>query len=362
MFKGLKNFTISMVAGANVATATIMLLTGFSSYINPVNHAILAQAGLAFPILLFLNFGFFVFWLLCGLRYVWIPIAGFLSCCVPIRTYFPINIPHKAPDDAIKFMSYNVLGFNPLEGVQPDSNPMMDYIAESGADIVCLQEAGLWGDQEHYADSVLAPIYAYRDTTRILDADCLTLFSKYPIVEKERIPYESKTNLSVAYKIKMGRDTVLVINNHFESNGLTHDEKENFKEMVKGEMDGRQMKTESKLLISKLAETSRRRAPEAEAVARYVAKHQGESIILCGDFNDTPISYTRQVIADKLNDCYVATAFGPGISYHQSGFYVRIDNIMCSDDWKPYACKVDSKIKSSDHYPIYCWLQKQRKR
>ena len=121
------------------------------------------------------------------------------------------------------------------------------------------------------------------------------------------------------------------------------------------------MKVESKRLIDKLAETSKRRAPEVDAVARYIARHEGESIILCGDFNDNPISYTRRVIVDKLTDCYVATANGPGISYHLSGFYVRIDNIMCTPDWKPYGCTVDSKVKSSDHYPIYCWLQKQRK-
>ena len=55
----------------------------------------------------------------------------------------------------------------------------------------------------------------------------------------------------------------------------------------------------------------------------------------------------------------MASANGPGISYHLSGFFVRIDNILCSDDWKPYACKVDNSIQSSDHYPIVCWLKKQ---
>ncbi len=361
MFKGFKTFTLQMVAGANVATVAVLLLTGYASYVDPVSHPVLAQAGLAFPLFLFLNFGFFLFWLLFGLKQVMIPIAGFLLCCVPIRIYFPVNIPHSAPTDAVKVLSYNVLGFNPLEGSQPDSNPIMDYIAKSEADIVCLQECNLGGDHQVYSDSVLAPIYAYQDTMLIPNGDCIGIYSKYPIVAKERIPYQSKTNLSAAYWLKIGADTVMVVNNHFESNGLTHDEKENFKEMVKGEMSGKQMKTESVRLLDKLAETSRRRAPEADAVARFLAEHEGESTILCGDFNDNPISYTRREIAAHLTDCYVATAFGPGISYHLSGFYVRIDNIMCSSDWKPYGCRVDSKIKSSDHYPIYCWLQKQRK-
>ncbi len=361
MLGGFKNFTLQMVAGANVATVTMLLLTGFADYVNPVEHPVLAQAGLAFPVFLLLNTGFFVFWLLFGLRQVLIPIVGFLLCCVPIRTYFPLNVPHSVPAAAIKVLSYNVLGFNPIEGAQPGCNAIMDYIAKSGADIVCVQEANLWGDHQTYSDSVLSPIYAYCDTMLVPNGDCIGIYSKFPIVGKERINYDSKTNLSGAYRLKIDSDTVIVVNNHFESNGLTHDEKENFKEMVKGEMNGKQMKVESKRLIDKLAETSKRRAPEADAVARYIAHHEGESMILCGDFNDNPISYTRRVIADKLTDCYVATANGPGISYHLSGFYVRIDNIMCTPDWKPYACTVDSKVKSSDHYPIYCWLQKQRK-
>jgi UDP-2,3-diacylglucosamine pyrophosphatase LpxH len=60
----------------------------------------------------------------------------------------------------------------------------------------------------------------------------------------------------------------------------------------------------------------------------------------------------------ELTDCYVATANGPGISYHYNAFYVRIDNIMCSDHWKPYECKVDNSISASDHYPIVCKLQR----
>ena len=62
-------------------------------------------------------------------------------------------------------------------------------------------------------------------------------------------------------------------------------------------------------------------------------------------------------MAELLTDCYVATGRGIGLSYNQKGFYVRIDNIMCSDDFKPLGCKVDSKITASDHYPIYCWLK-----
>ena len=136
-------------------------------------------------------------------------------------------------------------------------------------------------------------------------------------------------------------------------------EKKEFKNMVKGEMGKDTMQNVSRMLAGKLAEATRKRAPQAEAVADYLKRHRGESIILCGDFNDNPISYARRTIARRLTDCFVESGFGPGISYHENRMYFRIDNIMCSKDWKPYNCKVDRKIALSDHYPMYCWLKKR---
>ena len=92
---------------------------------------------------------------------------------------------------------------------------------------------------------------------------------------------------------------------------------------------------------------------------KYVAEHSRYPTILCGDFNDSPISYTRRVLAEELTDCYVATGRGIGLSYNQKGFFVRIDNMMCSGSFEPYKCTVDDKIAASDHYPIYCWLKMQ---
>ena len=98
------------------------------------------------------------------------------------------------------------------------------------------------------------------------------------------------------------------------------------------------------------------RAPQVDAVAKYI-DNTPYPVVLCGDFNDNPLSYSRKTLAEKLTDCYVSSGFGPGISYNRHGMFVRIDNIMCSDKWKAYGCKVDKSIHYSDHYPIYCWLK-----
>lgn len=359
--KELKSFTLQIMIGANIATIAVMMLVGNADYINPVKFPMLSNMGLAYPVFLILNLCFLFFWLVFKRNKTFIPLIGFLVCYFPTRAYMPLNINKQIPDSAIKVLSYNVWLFNGWDKTG-NYNPTLQFIAELNADIVCLQEADSYSTYQEKIDSIMNHLYQYADTSRRKDGgDVLAIYSKYPIVKKEHIPYPSEGNHSTAFFLKMNTDTVLVINNHFESIRLSSKDRTNFKEMMKGDMGAMGAEKETKKLIYKLAEASKRRAPQADAVARYINEHKGMSIILCGDFNDGPISYTHRILAKSLTDCYIESGNGIGISYHHGGFYVRIDNIMCSDNWVPYGCKVDSKIKSSDHYPIYCWLKRRVK-
>lgn len=361
MIRKLKTLTCHVLAGANMATILVMLFLGYSDRINPVSFPILSNGGLLFPIFLILNFGFLVFWLIFKARWAWIPLVGFIICYGPTRRYCPLNIKQEPPKDAIKVLSYNVWLFAGWEDGKNDPNPILEYIRKQDADIVCLQESDNNEVGKEKLDSALGPIYQYCDTAKRGKGNTISIYSKYPILSKEHIEYESRGNLSAAFKLVIDGEEVLVVNNHLETTGLTVEEKSEFKTMIKGEMKAGKAESTSRQLVSKLGKASAIRAAQAQAVARYIAYHSDMPIVLCGDFNDSPISYAHRTIAEGLTDCYVETANGPGISYHHNGFYVRIDNIMCSAHFKPFACRVDNEIKNSDHYPIYCWLKKQPK-
>ncbi len=362
MFKRLKTFTLQMIAGANVVSIVLMLLVGFSDYISPVEHPLLSNIGLIFPAFLAINLAFFVVWMVLHWRGVIIPFIGFVLAYVPVRQYCPFNVGRDVPDDAIKVMSFNVWLFAGWEDKPSEPNPILTYIGEQEPDIVCLQESATNEVKQAVVDSMINPLYQYRDTIHSLgNRDVLTLYSKYPILSKERISYESYSNMTVAYHLDIDGQETIVINNHLESTGLTKEEKDNFKAMMKGDQDTEASKLTSKSLAQTLGRATAIRSKQADAVARYVKEHADMPIILCGDFNDGPISYTRRTIAQGLTDCYVSTGNGPGISYHHGGFYVRIDHIMCNDHFEPVKCKVDRNISTSDHYPIICWLKKRPK-
>ena len=61
MIKQLKQFSVNMVAGANVATVIILLLTGYSDRLSPIDYPMLSCLGMVFPAFLLINLGFLFF-------------------------------------------------------------------------------------------------------------------------------------------------------------------------------------------------------------------------------------------------------------------------------------------------------------
>lgn len=369
MISQLKTFTVRMIAGANVVTIGFMLLVGYSDRLNPVEHPMMSNIGLTFPFFIAANMLFLLFWIIFKWRWALIPLAGYLLCFAPTRTYFPININRQPPEDAIKFISYNVFNFAnsdttlyPKDGEGEATNPIVDYLVKQNADIVCLQEAGTTKEKvANYRDSLLNGIYHYSDTIHYSKyGEVLAIYSKFPIVSKEKIEFNDQTMCcSAVFHVKMGTDTVIVVNNHLNGTGLTEDERHDFGNMVATRTleDSTEVKTRS--MIAHLNAGSVKRAAQAERLAKFVSQNKGRSLLLCGDFNDNPISYVRRTIAQQLNDCFVESGNGPGISYHKNHLLVRIDNLMCTDNFVPYHCHIDRGIAYSDHYPLVCWLKKK---
>lgn len=345
----------------NVIVILMMFLVGHVDRLNPVDYPLLANLGLGFPILLVLNLLFLVLWAFVRMRVIWLPLLGFLLCYGPVRTYSPFNVPEEKPHGSIKVLSYNVFMFSSWNQPDAEKNPIVDYIVRSKADIVCLQEAQADPDGKDRIYPTLKKHYPYFKlmVKKSPGADNMVLLSKYPVLWQDTIPYGSSSNQSVAYMLDIRGVKTLLVNNHFESNGLSPDDKEGFKTLVKGRMGTGAAKNESFHLLKKLGDVSARRAPQAETVARYVRKYLDRDVpvILCGDFNDNPLSYTCRTMAKELTDCFVASGNGPGTSYHMSGMYFRIDHIFCSADFEPYGAKVDNSVATSDHYPIFCWLK-----
>ena len=354
----IRNIVMHIFTGASVATALLLVFVGYSDRINPVSHPVLACVGMTLPFFIIVNLLFLVAWIFIKWKRAWIPLLGLLIAYPPIRTYFPLHGSSKVPEGCIKVLSYNVCGYSGNKDYEKTCiDSICDYLKRQKAHIVCLQE-----DVNSSIPTMerMAEIFPFNDTVHINNSEkypnSVGIHTRYPIIRKERIPYKSEANGSVAFFLKIGKQEVIVINNHLESFHLNPNDRQNYKDILKGEMGSQEMKAETRTLIKKVSDAMAIRAPQADAVHRYIEAHKNYPIIVCGDFNDTPISYVRHTIAQDLTDCYVETGTGAGISYNQKGFSFRIDQMMCSNHFQPFRCKIDQSTKASDHYPIVCWM------
>ena len=359
MIKQLKKFTVQVLTGANVATIIVMLLVGYSDRLNPTDHPVLSTVGMTFPFFLLANMAFLFFWLLFKWTRVWLPVVGFLLAYVPISIYMPMNAAKEDGGKMLKVVSYNVCGYGGNFKYKDGFERVLAYLEAQDADIVCLQED--YDTWRRYVMQKYSTVYPYNDTLCLKVtksySNGLGIHSRFPIVKREQIEYKSEANGSVAYYLKMGSDTLLVVNNHLESTHLTIKDRAQYKHLIKGEMGSDTLREESMLLAGKLTRASVIRASAADAVHRYISEHSQYPTIVCGDFNDTPISYSRHIISRGLTDCFEKAGRGLGLTFRQKGFFFRIDHIFCSQDFEPVRCEVDAETDISDHYPMLCWLK-----
>lgn len=360
----------TLLAFSIVAVLTL-LVTGYGSRLNPVNWTYAPLLGYAFPVALVCTLAALVLCALMRKRLLPITIIGLIAAYQPVTLFCPINKQQEAPAKAITVLTYNTYNWGRGHHMTEDRTMMtrqiIEYIVNSNADIICLQEAPYTDHAAHLLDTLkaLGKGPYVMDTIRGDKEGFSTILTKYPIKKKQRISYETKGNISGAFWLDVNGKELIVACNHLQTMGLSMQERQDFGTMMHGDNNEKEyIKKTSHTILGKVLEATRIRAAQADSVAAFIRLHHKVPMIVCGDFNDIPQSYTHYTITHPgkgsdgndidITDCYRATAFGPGFSYGHFAIRVRIDNILCNDMLTPYNCRVDKSIDASDHYPMIC--------
>ena len=115
-------------------------------------------------------------------------------------------------------------------------------------------------------------------------------------------------------------------------------------------------KTKEKLMVLslKFKEALIKRAEQAATLREHLNKSP-YPVIVCGDFNDTPVSFTYRTVKGDLEDSFTQSGKGTANTYHGKLPSFRIDYILYSPIFISFNFKVSS-INHSDHFPISCDL------
>jgi endonuclease/exonuclease/phosphatase (EEP) superfamily protein YafD len=187
----------------------------------------------------------------------------------------------------------------------------------------------------------------------------IAILSKHPFLSDAiHIDYPTRKNHSVACWINCHGDSLLVINNHLESNHLSNKDKDEYTHTIT-DPNQQAIKSSTRLLINKLSKAANYRGAQTDSICTIIDHNLNHSTIVCGDLNDTPISYTYQQLAQRLTSAYREAGTGPGFTYSRRSFPVRIDHLFFTNDWTCTSCRIDHTISTSDHYPLIVRLTKK---
>lgn len=353
--KILKTIAVQLFTGANVATIALLWICCLVTFISPENFPRLSLLTLLFPFILLANIAFVLFWLIFKIKRIWIPLLGIGVCYTFVRDYFPINLPTSPSDSALHIVTYNCHGFGRKESnIDEEHNLVMDYLADAHADIICLQEAvGETPRHKAFREKMAKRGY---DHFQIKGNE---VFSMLPILEGDTVHIPTHSNAVTRLYLQEGADTILLLNVHLESNKLTPEVKNAYIDAIKKhERDS--MSKELEPVVNLLTLAAPFRAAQADTLYTLIRQWLPRPVIVCGDFNDTPVSYPLRLLTRHLVNAYRESGNGMGVTFKERGFPVRIDHVLFSGDrWTSAATHVDHAFSASDHYPLHTYLTRR---
>lgn len=358
----MKKLVYKIILIFNFILAGLMIISSISVYISPEKLWFFAFIGLLFPFILIINILFLIFWLLTKRRYFFISLAVILLCWNNLGKFVQFTLfKGRTPVEAtyVKLLSYNVRLFNYYNWLKIKSahQDILSCIEKEDAGVICIQEFLTLTNTSFSEDSIKMILhrtpYAYIHYTDVSSDNKslgLATFSKYPIVNKGYIGFENSPNASIFTDIKIHDDTIRLYNCHLQSTHLQKDNY-NFLDSMVLSYSNRHL-GQLRDITSRLKNAYMKRAGQVKILSSHIRKSPYPTLV-CGDFNDTPVSYTYSTLKDNLKDAYLESGTGIGNTYFGSFPSFRIDYILHSKTIGAFGFKT-RRVKLSDHYPIVC--------
>lgn len=341
----------------------LLLLSYLSVYVEPTLFWYLGFLGLMYPFILLLNVVLLVYWIarwkwcfLCPALFILIGVSHFASFF-----QFPFGKTLLKADSDLKVISYNVNLFHLYSWSKqpPTYNAVYEFLQSENPDIACLQEFYVDNKQftevdarqkldynAHFGYIVKKPKSGYGMVT----------YSRHPIVDTGELRFENSANACIFTDIQVGNDTLRVYNIHLQSFRL---KERNLNFLLNQDYRKEsQAMDEIKDISFRFRDAVQKRAHQVDKVTNHMLSSP-YPVLVCGDFNESPISYNYRRMTKSLNDAFVDAGVGVGHTY--KGFFpsFRIDYILYSSTFAATGYS-SPKIYHSDHFPVVVTLGKKR--
>ena len=359
-----------LLYGVTVALALVLAGVGYSTRYTPDELSVLTYVWFAFPYLWLLVLVLCFVLILCRrvLRSIFCIVV--LSLTVPkmLSVFSPIQTSVRKEVSSgrrLKVLTYNVCSFS-MADLKENRNAALDtlasYFEREGADVICIQE-GLtkkWLDKTLDGSERLRKVldrYPHRVLSNTGRAGEHYVFSKYSVRKVSAADALGASDEGAKMRGVQVVDvsvpwggSVRLFNCHLTSIGLSQNQ---ISSVSEGGLNSQRAET-LKSTLEKMMEAFRLREVDVRLLCKAISNTRG-SVLVCGDFNDTPISYTYESVMDvrtadglSLEDAFVGSGFGLGDTYRGNLPPIRIDYVFASEDLR-LTSYVEHDCPTSDH-------------
>jgi endonuclease/exonuclease/phosphatase family metal-dependent hydrolase len=344
----------------NAFLAILLVIIYLSVYISPATSWIFAFIALSYPFVLILNILFILFWLVFRKWYFVLSLFCILLGWNSLKRFFQIEIKHPDPvvmENTICLLTYNVRLFNYYQWNEDTSawQKIINYIHTEDPDIVCFQEFITLPGTPHDLNSMkkkMAPlIYSHVYYTDRVPGKInfgMATFSKYPILGKKKVTLAPSLNGIIYSDVVIHNDTIRIYNCHLQSIKLRKDYNNLLDNLIFNYSE--KQLHELKDISVRMQQAYIQRAEQVDILVKHI-QSSPYPVIVCGDFNDTPVSYTYNKLSGNLKDAFIEAGSGIGNTFRGNFPYVRIDYVLYSAPFKAHHYHT-KKINLSDHYPV----------
>ena len=332
----------------NVLVIVATICSYLSPYISPVRFWQFSFFGLVYPWLLLSNILFVFYWLFLKKKWAWISVVCILLGWGHIGSFVGLSFSNKKEKGEIKVVSYNIHNFVEINKMSKNKKfrerkkqEAIDFLKQGEEiQIMCSQETSY-----HYTKWIKEKFnFQYHHYTK---GKSSVIFSKYPIFNSGQIEISKGSSSCIFADLKIRDKKLRVYSLHLQSNQVSTIAD---KVVKKGDPTKKELYKDVRAMMSLFRFTARQRAEQAKKIANHIATCP-HPVIVCGDFNDTPQSYTYQTIAKNLKDTFKEKGYGFGTTYAGSIPALHIDHILVDKKIKVHSLEI-LKGNYSDHYPV----------
>ena len=332
----------------HILTFATTILAYLSVYLSPATFWLAGFLSLAIPFLLAFNVVLLVVYALRKRRLAIFPLLALVIGYPFMAASVAFHSPKEATSPTFSVLNYNVRVFNiytHLHSADGDERSMLNWLANEDTDIKCLQE--FYNDDSSSVFNTTRTLLKQGEyqgfvspslVNRIGAEFGLAIFSRFPILlQGEMATEEDSIQFAIYADIRTPADTVRVYNIHLRSMSID--------ENALGDQ-GKYLSIARKL---KNGFTTR-----AQQVNRLLSHMQTSPhpVIVCGDFNDIPYSYSYFSLRGQLTNAFEEAGRGFGFSYNGKLPFLRIDNQFFSDALRACRFTTYQDVDFSDHFPV----------